>query len=291
MTNPSRAVLVTGCAAGTNEVPGTGRAAALRLHRAGWPVYATGRNVDALDDLAALGINTLRLDMADPDSIEAAVSKITAEHGAVFALVNNAAQNLIGTVEETPIKLVREQFEANVFGLARLTQLVLPGMRAQGAGRIVMLSSMFGLFSTAGRGYYQATKHAMEALSDSLRIEVSQFGIKVVVIEPSPIRGRAVPETVAALQLAPEGQTGVYDSFWPKFVKFHEPYHHLEASGRGRLATSVDEVAGVVETAITSPKPRVRYKIGLAAKTLPRMRWTLGEQRWDRLVRKLFPSP
>jgi NAD(P)-dependent dehydrogenase (short-subunit alcohol dehydrogenase family) len=291
MTNPSRAVLVTGCAAGTNSVPGTGRATALRLHRAGWSVYATGRDLDALDELAALGINTLRVDMADPDSMEAAVSKITAEHGAVGALVNNAAQSLIGTVEETPIELVREQFEVNVFGLSRLTQLVLPGMRAQGAGRIVMLSSLFGLFSTAGRGYYQATKHALEALSDSLRIEVSQFGIKVVVIEPSPIRGRAVPESVAALQLAPEGQTGAYDELWPKFVKFHEPYRHLEASGRGRLATSVDEVARVIETAITSPKPRVRYKIGPAAKMVPRMRWSVGEQRWDRLVRVLFPAP
>jgi len=291
MTNPSRAVLVTGCGAGSNAVPGTGRATALRLHRAGWPVYATARNLDALDDLAALGINTLRLDMADPDSMEAAVSKITAEHGAVGALVNNAAQSLIGTVEETPIELVRDQFETNFFGLARLTQLVLPGMREQGAGRIVMLSSLFGQFSTAGRGYYQATKHALEALSDSLRIETSQFGIKVVVIEPSPIRGRAVPESVAALQLAPEGQTGAYDSFWPKFVQFHEPYRHLEASGRGRLATSVEEVASVVETAITAPKPRVRYRIGPAAKMVPRIRWTVGEQRWDRLVRILFPAP
>jgi NAD(P)-dependent dehydrogenase (short-subunit alcohol dehydrogenase family) len=291
LTTASRAVLVTGCGGGTGESPGAGWATALRLHRAGWPVYASGRDVDALEGLAKEGVTTLRVDVTDTDSMEAAVAKITAEHGAVGVLVNNAAHSLIGTVQETPIEAIRRQFEVNVFGLVRLTQLVLPGMRLQESGRIVMLSSLFGLFATPGRGYYQATKHAVEALSDSLRMEVARFGIKVVVLEPSPIRGRTVPAAVADLGLAPEHQTGDYEPFWERFVRYHEPFRRLEPRGLGRTATTADEVARTVERAITARRPRIRYRVGLAAKALPTVRRTVGERRWDGIARSIFPTP
>ncbi|MFV2128074.1 SDR family NAD(P)-dependent oxidoreductase, partial [Micromonospora sp. LOL_013] len=169
----SRAILLTGASSGTGMSSGSGRAAALRLHRAGWPVYATGRNVDALADLAAEGITVMHLDVTDEESMAAAVKRITDEHGAVGTLINNAAYSLNGTIGETPMDEVRAQFETNVFGLCRLTQMVLPGMREQGGGRVVLMSSIFGLFATPGRGYYQATKHALEAIGDSLRHEVA----------------------------------------------------------------------------------------------------------------------
>ena len=213
---PSRAVLVTGAASGTGLSSGTGRATALHLHRAGWPVYATGRDPRALKELAAEGVNVLPLDLTDEQSMVAAVEHITDKHGAVGALVNNAAWTLVGTVEETPLEAVRRQFETNVFGLARLTQLVLPGMRAQHHGRILFMSSMFGLFGTPGRGYYQATKHGVEALGDSLRHEVAHFGIRVSVVEPSPILGGFIPTTVSDLRIPAEGHTGLYDDFWKK---------------------------------------------------------------------------
>lgn len=286
----SRAVLVTGAASGTGLSSGTGRATALRLHRAGWPVYATGRNPEALAALEREGINVLPLDLTDEKSMIAAVERITEEHGAVGALVNNAAFTLIGTVEETPIEAVRRQFETNVFGLARLTQLVLPGMREQGYGRIVIMSSMFGLFGTPGRGYYQATKHGVEALGDSLRYEVSKFGIKVSVIEPSPIMGGFIPTTVEELGM-PE-RTGLYDEFWEDFVKWHGNYRQTEKRTRlGKLGVTGDTVAQVIEKALSSDNPRIRYRIGAPAKMLPRMRWMMGDRIFDRFVRGFFPSP
>ncbi len=182
----SRAVLIAGVSSLTGLSSGTGRATALRLQRAGWPVYAGGRSLEGLKDLAAEGVTPLRLDVTDEDSMAAAVERISNDHGAVGVLINNAAYSLNGLIGETPMDEVRRQFETNLFGIARMSQLVLPGMRAQSSGRIVMMSSIFGLFATPGRGYYQATKHALEAVSDSLRMEVAQDGIKVVVIEPSP---------------------------------------------------------------------------------------------------------
>lgn len=288
----SRAVLVTGAGSATGLSSGTGRATALRLHRAGWPVYATARNPSALADLEAEGIRVLYLDTTDEKSMIAAVELITEEHGAVGALVNNAAYTLTGTVEETPIERVRHQFETNLFGPARLTQLVLPGMRAQRSGRIVFMSSVFGLFGTPGRGYYQASKHGVEAIGDSLRNEVADFGIKVAVIEPSPILGGFIPTTVGELQIPEEGRTGVYDEFWKKFLDWHAAYREKEnPKGAGRLGVRAENVAKAVEHVIASDNPRIRYRIGIPAVMLPRMRWMMGDRMFNRFVRSFFPTP
>ncbi|QIS19603.1 SDR family NAD(P)-dependent oxidoreductase [Nocardia terpenica] len=288
----SRAVLLTGCSSGTGQSSGTGYTTALRLHRAGWPVYATARHTDRLADLAAQGISVLPLDVTDEKSMIAAVERITADHGAVGVLINNAAYSLNGTFDETPIEEVRKQFETNVFGLVRLTQLVLPGMRAQRSGRIVIMSSMFGHFATPGRGFYQATKHALEALGDSLRLEVDRFGIKVSLIEPSPIRGGFVPTTVGDLGVSAEHESGLYDDFWEYFVQWHGAYRETEhPRGRGRTAVNADQVARAVEHAVTSPRPRIRYRIGIPARLVARMRWTIGDRAFEQFVRSFFPIP
>lgn len=288
----SRAVLVTGAASGTGLSSGTGRATALHLHRAGWPVYATGRDPAALESLEAEGVKVLRLDLTDEKSMIAAVEHITEAHGAVGALVNNGAYTLVGTVEETPIEAVRRQFETNVFGLARLTQLVLPGMRAQRSGRIVFMSSMFGLFGTPGRGYYQATKHGVEALGDSLRHEVQQWGVRVSVVEPSPILGGFIPTSVGDLRIPAEGQTGLYDEFWKKFVDWHAQYREKEnPKGAGKLGVRAETVAKVIEKALASDNPKVRYRIGVPAMMVPRMRWFMGDRFFHRFVHGFFPSP
>src|SRR2546423_4363443 len=163
-----------------------GRAAALGLHGAGLPVYATGRDRAALAGLAEQGISTLRLDLTDEASAEAAVKRIVADHGAVGVLVNNAGSGVHGAVEEVPLDSVRDSFQTNLFGALRLTQLVLPGMREQGSGRIVNISSILGRLSPPGGALYHATKHALEAYSDSLRLEGAQFGVRVSLIEPAP---------------------------------------------------------------------------------------------------------
>src|SRR3954454_12257234 len=179
---PSKAVLVTGCSTGI------GRATAERLAAGGWTVYATARRLESVADLAERGCRVLALDVTDEASMAAAVRTVQDEQGAVGALVNNAGYSQSGAVETVPLEDVRRQFETNVFGLARMCQLALPGMRAQGWGRVVNLSSMGGKLTFPGGGYYHATKHAVEALSDALRFEVAGFGVKVVVVEPGTIR-------------------------------------------------------------------------------------------------------
>jgi NAD(P)-dependent dehydrogenase (short-subunit alcohol dehydrogenase family) len=289
---PSRAVLITGVSSLTGLSSGTGRTTALRLHRAGWPVYATGRSLAGLEDLAEEGITTLQVDVTDEASMKAAVKRISADHGAVGVLINNAAYSLNGLIGETPVDEVRRQFETNVFGLAKMTQLVLPGMRAQGTGRIVMMSSIFGLFATSGRGYYQATKHALEAISDSLRLEVERDGIKVVTIQPSPILGGFVPTTIGDLQLSPGTDDGRYSEFWEYFVEWHGAYRETEhPRGRGRTSIRAAQVAQVVEKAISTPNPRIRYKIGFPVRLLSPQRAIFGERAWEFFVKRFFPHP
>jgi NAD(P)-dependent dehydrogenase (short-subunit alcohol dehydrogenase family) len=288
----SRAVLLTGSSSGTGLSSGTGKATALRLHRAGWPVYATARDVEALGELAAEGIKTMHLDVTDEQSMRAAVKRVEEEHGSVGVLINNAAFSLNGTIGETPLDEVRRQFEVNVFGLSRLTQLVLPGMRERGSGRIVQMSSIFGMFATPGRGYYQATKFALEAISDSLRNEVSKFGIKVVIVQPSPIRGGFVPTTVDDLGMAGDQVNGLYADFWKYFVEWHGAYREIEnPTGRGRTAVRAEAVAEVIEKAVTDRRPKIRYRVGVPVRVLPRQRVLFGERAWDRFVRFFFPIP
>ena len=170
----SNAVLITGCSTGI------GRATALRLAAAGHPVFATARRTESIADLASAGCTVLACDVTDEASMRAAVESVEKRAGAVGALVNNAGYGSEGPVEEVPMEEVRRQFETNVFGLARMCQLVLPGMRRQGFGRILNLSSMGGRMTLPGGGFYHATKYAVEALSDALRFEVRGFGVDVV---------------------------------------------------------------------------------------------------------------
>ncbi|WP_053716544.1 SDR family oxidoreductase [Saccharothrix sp. NRRL B-16348] len=286
----SRAVLITGVNSSGGLSSGTGRATALRLHRAGWPVYATGRDLDGLKDLADEGITTLQVDVTDEESMAAAVKRITEDHGAVGVLVNNAAYSLNGTIGETPIEQVRRQFETNFFGLSRMTQLVLPGMREQRSGRIIMMSSIFGLFATPGRGYYQATKHALEAISDSLRLEVKPWDIKVSIIEPSPILGSFVPTTVGDLGL--DTDSDLYADFWERFVVWHGAYREVDKpKGRGRTAVRSGKVAETIEKAITDPNPKIRYRLGLPTHLLKPQRAIFGDRAWEVFVTKFFPQP
>ncbi|MGY0236626.1 SDR family NAD(P)-dependent oxidoreductase [Longispora urticae] len=288
----SRAILLTGASSGTGMSSGSGRATALRLHRAGWPVYATGRNVAALEDLAAEGITVMHLDVNDEESMVAAVKRITDEHGAVGTLINNAAYSLNGTIGETPMDEVRAQFETNVFGLSRLTQLVLPGMRERGGGRVILMSSIFGMFATPGRGYYQATKHALEAIGDSLRHEVRRFGIEVVLIQPAPILGGFVPESVADLGMDSHDNPALYKEFWDYFVDWHQAYRLSDNPPlRGKIAIRAEDVAKVIEKAVTSPNPKIRYPIGMPPRVLPKMRAIIGHRGFEKFVRAFFPIP
>ena len=282
--------MITGCGSTTGLSSGTGRQIALLLKEQGWDVYGTGRDPAVMTELAERGIHTRRLDLTDHESMKAVVTEIEEAHGSVGLLINNAAYSLNGTMLETPLQSVRDQFETNFFGVVDLTRLVLPGMVAARSGRIVMMSSIFGLFGTAGRGFYEASKHALEGLSDALRLEVLNLGIQVVVIEPSPIRGGFVPNDVKDLQLGEREQ--VYDGFWEHFVKWHETYREVEhPKGRGKTAVTAEAVSHRVALAAGASRPKIRYKIGGPVRLLSTMRATIGERNWDRFVRFFFPYP
>jgi NAD(P)-dependent dehydrogenase (short-subunit alcohol dehydrogenase family) len=277
-----RAALITGCSTGI------GHATALRLHAAGFAVYATARRPELLADLAAAGISTLRLDVTDDESMRAVVSHITRKHGAVRILVNNAGFELAGPVEEVPPAEARRQFDTNVFGLARLTQLVIPGMREIGGGRIINLSSVFGRFAVPGNAYYAATKHAVAGFTDSLRRELAAFGIRVVLIEPTAARTSLNANTT----WTPDGPGGPYAEFRRQLADWHErTYNGPPQNVAGRLAVTPGQVAAAITKAATSRRPRGRYPVGILARSLFALRRWLPTPAFDAFIRTQFPAP
>ena len=281
-SRPKAAALVTGCSTGI------GRATALALHEAGHPVYATARQVASLAELAERGLKSLALDVTDEVSMSAAVDTVVAEHGSVGVLVNNAGYALQGSIEEASLADVRAQFEANVFGLVRLCQLVLPGMRAAGSGTIVNMGSMGGRFTFPGGGFYHASKHAVEAVTDALRLEVASFGVRVVLIEPGPVQTAFGDTAVSTLTDDTSEASGPYDQFNHELAaRFAAAY-----DGRsGRLAVSADDVAKVVLRAVSSRHPRPRYAVGAIAKGMITGRRLAPDVVWDRFMRAQWPTP
>ena len=283
MGEVSKAVLITGCSTGI------GRATALRLLGAGWNVYATARRPETLAELEAAGARTLALDVTDEASMSAAVAAVEQAEGAIGVLINNAGYSQSGAVETVPMDSARRQFETNVFGLARLTQLALPGMRAQGWGKIVNLSSMGGRLTFPGGGWYHATKYAVEALSDALRFEVRGFGVDVIVIEPGLIVtefGEAAAGTMAAVQSGAED--GAYDTFNAAVGALTKGAY--EGPMR-RLGGGPDVVAKAIERAISARRPPARVTVTPSAKLSIATRKLLSDRAWDAAMRGQFPAP
>jgi len=282
VSQSSRTALVTGCSSGI------GREAALRLHQAGLVVYDTARRTGTLTGLAEAGIRVMALDVTDEASMVAAVQAISASHGQVDVLVNCAGFELAGAVEESPAAEVRRLFDTNVFGLARLTQLVVPGMRVQRYGRIINISSVFGRFAVPGGAYYAASKHAVAAFSEALRLELAGFGVRVVLVEPTAARTRLNVNTVWASDAA----DGPYAGFHKDLARWHAqtyagPPHNIA----GRLAVSADDVARVITRAVTRRRPRPRYPVGILARGLFLLRRWLPPAAFDAFVRRQFPFP
>jgi len=278
----SKAVLITGCSSGI------GQATALRLAKGGWTVYATARRTDALEPLRSEGCHALALDLTDEGSMRTAVETLEREHGAVGALVNNAGYSQSGALEELGAEQLRRQFETNVFGLLRLTQLVLPGMRARRWGRIVNIGSIGGRMTFPGGGAYHATKHALEALSDALRFEVRGFGVDVALVQPGFIRtgfARTAVESVGAAA----GSDGPYAAFNQAVIRNTEeayvkpPYTWLGGEP--------DDVARVVAKILTARRPRARYAVTPSAWMLLWMRRWLPDCLWEAFLRMQFPQP
>jgi NAD(P)-dependent dehydrogenase (short-subunit alcohol dehydrogenase family) len=276
----SDVVLITGCSSGI------GRAAAEAFAARGWTVYATSRRVDALEPLVSKGCRALEVDVTDERSMERAVRTVEADHGSIDVLVNNAGYGQQGAIEETPIERFRSQFETNVFGAVRMSQLVLPAMRDRGRGRVVMVSSMGGRLTFPGGGAYHASKYALEAISDVLRFEVAKFGVSVVVVEPGLV---ATGYGDAALRGLTGGDehTGVYATF-TKGVR-----GALENSFSGGVegTSTAEEVAAAIVSAATDSPPNSRYVVGALAAHLIALRQQLSDGEWDQMMTTMYAQP
>jgi NAD(P)-dependent dehydrogenase (short-subunit alcohol dehydrogenase family) len=277
----SKAVLITGCSSGI------GWATAGRLADVGWRVYATARNVEAIASLERRGCGLLPLDVTDEDSMRSAVHEVERREGVIGVLVNNAGYSQSGAVEAMPMEKVRRQFETNVFGLVRMCQLVLPGMRRQGYGRIVNVSSMGGKLTFPGAGHYHATKHAVEALSDALRFEVAGFGVKVSIIEPGLIRTGFAKAAVGSM----DGSDGEdpYAGFDEAVAK--ATTENYERGPISRLGGGPETVAEAIEHAISSRNPKSRYAVTPSAHLFMRLRRLLPDRAWDAVLRTTYPQP
>jgi NAD(P)-dependent dehydrogenase (short-subunit alcohol dehydrogenase family) len=272
-------VLITGCSSGI------GRATALRLASGGATVYATARRLDGLDELAAAGCRLLSLDVTDEASMTAVVRAIEDEHGSVGALVNNAGYSQSGAIETVPMEKVRRQFETNVFGLVRLTQLVLPGMRRARRGRIVNISSIGGRMVFPGGGYYHATKYAVEAITDALRFEVADLGIQAILIEPGLIRTHFGETAVGGVDDGDEAYAEFNRGVGEKTRSAYED------GMAARFGGGPEAVAAVIERALRARRPRPRYSVTPSAKIMLAQRAILSDRMWDRVMATQFSRP
>jgi NAD(P)-dependent dehydrogenase (short-subunit alcohol dehydrogenase family) len=272
-----KAVLITGASSGIGE------ATARLFLQKGFTVYATARRVETLSRLESEGARVLPLDVTEEDTLCAAVQRVEAEVGAVGVLVNNAGYGLNGPLEELSLADVQRQFETNVFGLLRLSQLVLPAMRRAGRGRIVNVGSVGGSFTAPGAGAYHATKYAVEALSDALRMETAPFGVHVALVKPTGVRTAFAGKIADTLPQT--GDDSPYRFFKENFVRVVDDMFAPNAPG---IATA-EEVARVILRAATEPNPRARYVAGGSGHVYLFLRRILSDRAWDALMARQFP--
>jgi NAD(P)-dependent dehydrogenase (short-subunit alcohol dehydrogenase family) len=269
--------MTAGVAIVTGASSGIGAAAARRLNSLGYTVYAAARRLELMAPLAEVGIRPVRVDVTDEESLTSFVEQVIAETGRVDVLVNNAGYGALGALEDVPMAEARRQFDVNLFGLARLIQLVVPYMREQRSGHIINISSIGGKIHVPLGSWYHATKFAVEGLSDTLRLELAPFGIHVVVIEPGAIDTEW--HGVAAENLIATSAQGAYAGQAATVVRV------LSAGG---LASSPEVIAKAIGRAVTARRPRTRYAVGLGAKPAIYARRVLPDRVFDALVRLTF---
>lgn len=271
-TSSGKTVLITGASSGIGE------ATARRLLEDGWTVYAAARRIERMRELEERGARLVALDLTEAASVDRAVARIEEETGGLDALVNNAGYGEYGSVEEVPLDRGRRQLDVLVVGPVRLIQLVLPGMRAKGRGRIVNVTSFGSRISFPLGAWYHLAKAAVEALSDSLRLEVERFGVRVVVVQPGAVRSEWARVTYDRLEEA--SGRGAYAEL---------------ASAVKRLGTTANDVSGIavepdviartIVMALTVRRPRPRYAVPFHSRAFLFLRWLLGSAAFDSLVR------
>jgi NAD(P)-dependent dehydrogenase (short-subunit alcohol dehydrogenase family) len=267
----AKVALVTGASSGI------GKATALKLKALGFTVYAAARRTDRMLSLHSAGIHVLAMDVTDDGSMSQGVAEIITRSGRLDVLVNNAGYGSYGSIEEVPLSEARAQFDVNVFGAVRLTQLVLPHMRGQHAGTIVNITSMGGKIHTPLGAWYHGTKFALEAISDCLRMEVEPFGINVVVIEPGGIKTEWAD--IAADKLRAMSGAGAYAS------QAHAMAKSMVGDASRKRQSPPELIANTIAKAVSTHHPKTRYAVGFGAKPMIFLRRILSDRAFDGFMR------
>jgi NAD(P)-dependent dehydrogenase (short-subunit alcohol dehydrogenase family) len=273
----NKVALVTGGSSGIGE------ATALKLQELGYTTYAAARRVERMEHLTTTGIRPLAMDVTDDESMQSGIEQIVAEEGRIDVLVNAAGYGSYGALEDVPLSEARNQFEVNLFGAARLTQLVLPRMREQRSGTVVNITSMGGKIYTPLGAWYHATKHALEALSDCLRMELKPFGIDVVVIEPGGIRTEW--PGIAAQKVRAVSGTGPYAP------QGNAVADSLASESTQRRSSPPELIAKTIAKAVTARRPKTRYAVGYGAKPMIFLHDVLPDSAFDAFIRRAVGVP
>lgn len=269
-----KVILITGASSGMGKV------FALDLAKEGHIVYGAARRTDLLEDLNKQGVQTITLDVSDDESMKSCVQTILDKEGRIDVLVNNAGYGSYGTIEDVPMEEAKRQFEVNVFGLARMTQLVLPGMRKQKSGKIINISSIGGKIATPFGAWYHASKFAVEGMSDSLRVEVKPFGIDVILIEPGGVKSEW--GDIAYQNLLKTTSGSAYGEMAGKFKQAFEKAMPKNADP--------EVISRLVSKAIASNTPKTRYVGGYMAKPALFFRKWVGDRTMDRILLSQLPK-
>jgi len=268
----NKVILITGASAGI------GAETAIRLQKEGNIVYGAARRLDKMEDLKKYGVKVIKIDVSNEESMKKCVTQVFKEQGKIDILINNAGYGSYGAMEDIAMSEAKKQFDVNLFGLARMTQLVLPSMREKRSGTIINVSSIGGKVGSPHGSWYQASKFAVEGFSDSIRMELKQFGIKVVVIEPGAIKTEWSGIAQKHL-LATSGNTA-YGAFAKRHAASLDKYDNRGSHPR--------VVAKAISKAVNSHDPKTRYMIGSGATTMKFLKFILSDKMMDRMMLKFL---
>lgn len=276
-SNTPKTILITGCSSGI------GHRAATMLKARGYRVFASARRAADVDRLAAEGFEALRLDLDEPQSVHGAVDDVLARTGgSLYAVFNNGAYGQPGAVEDLSRDVLRAQFETNLFGWAELSNRLIAVMREQGQGRLVQNSSLLGLVALPLRGAYNASKYALEGLTDTLRLELRGSGVFVSLIEPGPIESRFRANALAALEKNIDIRNSVFKDSYQRVIE------RLNREGPAVPFTlPADAVVRKLIHALESPRPKARYYVTVPTHLFATLRRLLSTSALDRVLSRV----